>query len=50
MQTNILHTDIDLPTLISSAIITVLFIARPIALRTISLDPFSCRKYIWSNM
>jgi hypothetical protein len=31
-------------TFISSVIITVLFIARPIALRTISSDPFSYRK------
>lgn len=32
------------PTLINSAIITVLLIALPMAFREISLDPFSCLK------
>jgi hypothetical protein len=44
MPTNFLHRDIDPLTFISSVIITVLFIARPIALRTISLAPFSYKK------
>lgn len=36
------NSEIPHPTLINSAIITVLFIALPMALRIISLDPFSC--------